>query len=215
VDAALLKTRHGSTAAPGHGKQYDRQYFDRWYRDPKSRMWTKAAVARKVRLAVGLAEYVLERPIRSVLDVGCGEGTWQPLLKELRPRARYLGVDSSPYVVRRFGKRRNIVEGSIATLGDLGLDECFDLIVCCDVMHYVPTRELRAGLRAMANLAEGPAYLEAYTSADSVEGDEAGFQPRTPRTWLRLLRNAGFEHIGPHCYVTEVVASTLVALERD
>lgn len=195
-------------------KRYDREYFDRWYRDPRSRMWTRAAIARKVRLAVSVAEYVLERPIRSVLDVGCGEGTWQPILRELRPRARYLGVDSSEYVVRRFGASRNIILGSLGTLAELGLEERFDLVVCCDVMHYVPTGQLVAGLEAMNDLAEGPAYLEAYTSEDPVEGDEAGFQRRSPRKYRRLLLRAGFVPVGPHCYVTAAIAHTLVALER-
>ena len=195
-------------------KAYDKAYFDRWYRDPGSRMWTRAAVERKVRLAVGLAEYLLERPIRSVLDVGCGEGTWQPILKQLRPAASYQGIDASPYVVRRFGKRRHIRLGSLATLDELKLRRRYDLVVCCDVMHYVKTRDLTRGLKAMAAVAEGPAYLEAYTSADAVEGDEADFQQRSPATYRALMRRAGFRAVGPHFYVTTALADGLVALEQ-
>jgi len=177
-------------------------------------MWTKTAIARKVRLALGLAEYFLERPVRSVLDVGCGEGTWRAMLRAIRPRLHYQGVDASAYVVRRFGKRRNIIQGDLASLGSLPLAARYDLIVCCDVMHYVRTPELRAGLAAMARLAEGPAYLEAYTSADAVEGDHADFQRRSPAAYRRLLAAAGFLPAGPHSYVTRPLAAGLVALER-
>ena len=60
-------------------KTYDRAYFDRWYRG--SEVGGNARLARKVALAVATAEYHLERPLRSVLDIGCGEGGWRaPLM---------------------------------------------------------------------------------------------------------------------------------------
>src|SRR5262245_50233526 len=98
---------------------------------------------RRVQLAVAASEYLLERPIRSVLDVGCGEGRWQPLLRQVRPRIRYVGVDSSAYVVSRYGKRRGLRLGRLGQLGRLGLEGRFDLIVCSDVLHYVERDELR------------------------------------------------------------------------
>src|SRR5687767_13317126 len=73
-------------------KTYDRSYFDRWYRDPARRVITPAAVARKLRMVTAIAEALLERPIRSVLDVGCGEGAARAHLRRLRPRLRYTGV---------------------------------------------------------------------------------------------------------------------------
>jgi SAM-dependent methyltransferase len=196
-------------------KRYDRAYFDRWYRDPAKRMWARADVERKVHMTLGVAEYLLDRPVRSVLDVGCGEGTWQPILKRLRPRALYLGVDSSAYVVERFGARRNIVRGSVGTLAGLGIKRMFDLVICCDVLHYVTTPELRLGLAAMADLARGPAYLEAYTSADDVAGDHGHFQRRSPAVYRRLLKGAGFQHVGPHFYMHRRLAHLLVALEKQ
>lgn len=51
-------------------KLYDRAYFDRWYRS--GGIGGAARLARKVALAVATAEYHLERPLRSVLDIGCG-----------------------------------------------------------------------------------------------------------------------------------------------
>lgn len=49
-------------------KTYDAAYFQRWYRHAD--IGGSARLARKVALAVATAEYYLERPIRSVLDVG-------------------------------------------------------------------------------------------------------------------------------------------------
>ena len=136
-------------------KAYDQAYFERWYRDPRYALFHHGMLPRRVQLAVAASEYLLERPIRSVLDVGCGEGRWRPLLKHVRPRIRYVGVDSSPYVVARYGKRRHLRLGRLGQLGQLGLEGCFDLIVCSDVLHYVERDELRRGLQAIARLLEG------------------------------------------------------------
>ena len=71
-------------------KLYDRAYFDRWYRNGE--IGGNARLARKVALAVATAEYHLERPLRSVLDIGCGEGAWRAPLLKLRPKVQYLSL---------------------------------------------------------------------------------------------------------------------------
>jgi len=195
-------------------KIYDRAYFDRWYRDPRHAPFQHGMLPRRVQLAVSAAEYLLERPIRSVLDVGCGEGRWRPLLRHVRPRARYVGVDSSEYVVQRYGKRRNIRLGRFGSLGRLGLGGPFDLVVCSDVLHYVGLDEARRGLRAIARLLGGIAFLELFTAADETEGDDEGFQRRSPTTYRRLFRDAGLIHLGLHCYAGRSLQDQLASFER-
>jgi SAM-dependent methyltransferase len=194
-------------------KQYDRAYFDRWYRDPRSRLRTAADVARKVGMVIGVAEHVLERPARTVLDVGCGEGTWQPVLRRMRPGLRYTGVDDSDYAVRRFGKSRHIRPGRLGELEHARLAERYDVIVVCDVLHYLDEPEIRRGLAFLAPRLEGVAYLEAYTSADPIDGDKTGLRRRSPAAWRRLFRRAGLWPVGMHCYVGEEMRAALTALE--
>jgi hypothetical protein len=55
-------------------KHYDQSYFHRWYRNPRTRVITPGDTKRKAQLAVGAAEYMLGRPIRTVLDSGQGRG---------------------------------------------------------------------------------------------------------------------------------------------
>ena len=195
-------------------KRYDRAYFDRWYRDPGHRVGSPRDVRRKVAMAVGIAEHLLGRAVRSVLDVGAGEGAWYPHVQALRPRARYVGVDSSEYAVRRYGRRRHLRLGSFGKLDELDLDGPWDLIVCCDMLHYVPTPELHRGLAWLARQAEGVAYLEAYTAEDEVLGDMEGWQDRPAAFYLKAFSRAGFLPIGMHCYVTEELAEMLVSLEK-
>jgi trans-aconitate methyltransferase len=195
-------------------KRYDQAYFDRWYRDPRHRVATPARVRRKLRLVLGVAEALLERPVRTVLDVGCGEATWRSHLLDERPKAEYVGVDSSEYVLRRFGRTRGIRPGTFGTLGSLALSTRFDVIVCCDVLQYIPSHELGPGLHAVASLLHGVAYLEAFTSADQLEGDKRHWHHRTPEEYRREFRDAGLTAVGMHCYVADALHGATLALER-
>lgn len=193
-------------------KTYDRRYFDHWYR--REGVQEPQRLARKVALAVSVAEHYLERPIRSVLDIGCGEGAWRAPLLKLRPKVRYLGFDSSEYAIVRHGARRNL---HLACFGDFAwLRPCApaDLLVCADVLHYLPTRELNQGLQGLAELCGGVAFLEAFTAEDEFEGDTDGFQPRTARWYRRRLQAQGFTPVGSHCWLGPALAQAPSALER-
>lgn len=195
-------------------KPYDRAYFDRWYRNPRTRIHVAEAVGRKVALAVSTTEYLLQRPLRTVLDVGCGEGAWQPILGRMRPRARYVGVDSSEFAVRRWGRRRNLKLGTFGKLAALDLGGPFDLIVCSDMLHYVPGRELAAGLAAMRTMLEGVAWIEVFTSADAITGDFRDMKRRSPAAYDRPLRRAGLVHCGLFAFVRDDFAPGVTVFER-
>lgn len=181
-------------------KSYDQAYFERWYRDPADRVSTRASLERKVRMAVGVAEFLLGRPIRTVLDVGCGEAPWFPILRRLRPRIRYTGIDSSDYVLRRFGAERNIRRGSLGQLGRMRIRGDVDLIICADVLQYVDNREIERGLRAIRRLLGGVAYIEAFATEDEMEGDRIGWRERSAAEYRRLFREAGLTQCGPYCF---------------
>jgi SAM-dependent methyltransferase len=181
-------------------KAYDRAYFDRWYRDPSDRVATADVLRRKVRLAVSVAEFLLGRPIRTVVDVGCGEASWLPVLRSLRRNVRYVGVESSAYALERFGRERNIRRGTLGTLDRLRLPRRVDLVVCADVLQYVGTREIERGLAAIQRMLTGVAYIEAFTTIDGMEGDRDGWHDRTAADYRRLFSRARLTQCGPYCF---------------
>ena len=191
---------------------YGKAYFDKWYRHPRHRVSTSSSVARKAHLAVSVAEYYLGRPIRNVLDVGCGEGQWRGYLKRIRPRIRYMGIDPSPYVLRRFGVRRNIVEGSFANLPKL--TGTFDLLVCSDTLYYVPNDEWIVGLEILVHHLAGIAFLEAYPTDDLLTGDTAGMFFRSAAFYKKVFRHAGLVACGSHCYAAPALHHRVTELER-
>ncbi|HYI08520.1 MAG TPA: class I SAM-dependent methyltransferase [Thermoanaerobaculia bacterium] len=193
-------------------KTYDKAYFDRWYHRRDTRVNTHPEVRRKVTLAVATAEYFLRRPVRTVLDVGCGEGGWLPHLRALRRNIEYTGYDSSDYAVSRFGRERNIRKATFGDLPKLKLG-VYDLVICSDVMHYVPDAELRAGIKTLAAATDGVAYLEVLTREDDIIGDLDAFL-RRPANWYRkLFTSAGFTFVAPYCWASPAFEGAVAALE--
>lgn len=165
------------------------------------------------RTIIAVAEQLLERRVRNALDVGCGEGLWRAALRIERPHLRYVGIDPSAYVVRRYGVRRGIRQGDIASLHALRIRGPFDLILCNDVLHYVATPELRAGMRALAERLRGVAYLGLFTAADDIEGDMKRYLRRPPSFYRSAFARAGLRSVGMHCWIPARLAENRAALE--
>ena len=160
-----------------------------------------------------LIDYLRDTLRLTSVKNGCGEGAWRAPLLKLRPKLQYMGFDGSEYAVQRYGRTRNL---HLARFGDFQwLRPCapVDLLVCADVMHYVPSRELRQGLPGLAELCGGVAFLETFTAEDAFHGDHQGFQSRPARWYRRQLAQAGFRAAGSHCWLGPHCADEVAALE--
>jgi SAM-dependent methyltransferase len=200
---------------PRDPDHYDRRYFDRWYRDPAHRVFTAAERARRVAVVLAASEYVLGRPVRSVLDIGAGEGHWRGPILRMRPKARYVGIDPSPYVVQRFGRRRGIQLGDIATLEADSLPGPFDVVLAVGFLNLLPTRALRASLQRITPLIGGVALLELFTDQDPVSGDVRQYQRAATSSYRRMLRACGLVGVGLHLYARQELTDNLGVLERS
>lgn len=191
-------------------KVYDQAYFDRWYRG-RGKIHERDEVRRKVALAVSVAEYFLRRPIETVLDIGAGEGAWFTHLRAIRRRVEYTGIEPSDYAIERFGKSRNLRQGSFGDIGRIRGE--FDLVICSDVMHYLSEKEIRAGMRHVARLTGGIAFIEVLTAEDNIIGDLHDLTPR-PADWYRgLFRRAGLTAAGPYCWLSPSLRDEAAELE--
>jgi SAM-dependent methyltransferase len=193
-------------------KQYDRHYFEHWYHRDETRVNSRAEVRRKVAMAVTMTEYFIGRPIRTVLDVGCGEGAWLPHLRALRPRVAYTGFDSSDYAVARFGRTRNIRKATFGDLPTLDLG-VYDLVICSDVLHYVSDDELRAGIPALARATDGMAYLEVLTREDDIFGDLTGLIRRPAALYRKRFADSEMTFVGPYCWLGPAFHNAVAEME--
>lgn len=139
------------------GDPFDKAYFDRFYRDPKTRVSDREATLRLARFIVSYLEY-LEVPITEVLDMGCGLGRWKAALLQLLPDAQYRGVEASSYCAERFGWE----QASIVDYAGPGAD----LVICQGVLQYLTQTEAEAALGNLARLSKSALYLEALTETD-------------------------------------------------
>ncbi|HKB78411.1 MAG TPA: class I SAM-dependent methyltransferase [Thermoanaerobaculia bacterium] len=193
-------------------KHFDRAYFDRWYRGRRP-VISEGTLRRSVSAAVSLTEYFLRRPLRNAIDVGCGEAPWSAHLQALRPGIRYAGFDPSDYAVEQFGASRNVRQGSFGGLGELGIRERFDLLICADVLHYLDEEEIRRGLPVAARLIRGAAFFEVMTAEDDVIGDTLGLR-RRPAQWYRdLFTAAGLTQVGPYLWIGDDLRARASPLE--
>lgn len=191
-------------------KRYDRAYFDKWYRSG-SRVTSFAEQRRKVTMVLANTEYFLRRPLRSVLDVGCGEAAWFVHLKALRSKISYIGLDPSEYAVKAFGPHRNIRLGSFSDLSSV--TGRFDLVVCSDVMHYLTDTEIRAGLPHLVKRMRGVAFLEVFTKEDRISGDFDGLHRRRARWYRDTFKSAGLTGVAPYMWVAPVIGENAAELE--
>ncbi len=192
-------------------KHYDKTYFDTWYRTRG--IGDTPRLARKVALAVATAEYHLQRPITTVLDIGCGEGAWRAPLLKLRPKAQYLGFDSSEYAIARYSRTRNIHFARFGEFAQLRPCGPADLLVCSDVLHYLTTRELDRGLPGLVDLCGGVAFLETFARDDEAEGDEQDFQSRPARFYRQRFETLGLRALGSHCWLSPALGAGATTLE--
>jgi len=89
-----------------------------------------------------ITDATLERigsDVRTVLDLGCGDGTYTAEIARARPGLRVVGVDAAEEAIKEAKKRYPDVEFHIANALDLSTfpDEGFDLAIARGVLHHL------------------------------------------------------------------------------
>jgi SAM-dependent methyltransferase len=125
------------------------------------------------------------RPVRRVLDLGCGDGILLAAVLEAHPQASGVGVDFSPLMLEQarerlapFGARARAIEA------DLGgpdwrakVEGPFDAVVSGFAIHHLPDERKRRLYREVFDLlGEGGAFLNAEHVASSTARVEQMFE---------------------------------------
>lgn len=139
-------------------ERFDAGFYRRFYLDPKTRVVTRAEMARRADLVAAFARHG-EFPVKRILDVGCGLGLMRAALERHFPKASYTGLEVSEYLCRKYGWE----QGSAATFSS---PHPFDLVICYDVLQYLSTREAAAALRNLGRLCRGVLHFGVLTTED-------------------------------------------------
>ena len=189
--------------------QFDAAYFKRFYFDCATRVVTRKEMRARAELIAAILRQT-QHPIRSILDAGCGIGMLKPAFTQVLKRARYVGLEASEYLCRRFGW----TQGSIV---DFKPAAPFDLVVCYDVLQYLDDR---AAVRAMANLGR-LSRVALYFSALTIEDWRRNCdRSRTdsavnmrPAAWYRARLQKNFYYLGFGVWIRKTRPTVRWALE--
>jgi SAM-dependent methyltransferase len=188
---------------------FDEAYFRRYYGDAATRVADAGDARRLAGLIAGVTGYHGVR-VRRILDAGCGIGLLRAPLLGHYPGASYEGLEVSPFLCARFGWH----EGSLATFRS---PRRFDLVVCHDVLQYLPDALAARAIANLARLSQGALYFSALTRRD---WHHAADQSRTdrqvhlrPAEWYRSRLRRRFRHLGSGVYVARPLDPIVWELE--
>ena len=206
------RRQRGRGRATPKGERFDKAYYDRFYRDPSTRVHTLVDIETLGRFVFGYLR-VMGIEVRRMADLGCGLGHWRDVAAVHQPKARYVGVEISEYVCDELGW----THGSVVDFSDR---HDFDLVVCQGVLQYLTHRECAAAVANLGELCRGALYLEALTKRDWEQNCDRtrtdagdGVHLRTGAWYRRHLAAAGFIAAGGGLFVKKDSPAVLYELE--
>jgi SAM-dependent methyltransferase len=189
--------------------RFDREYYQRYYENPGTRVGSSDDSKRLARLLSGYLGY-LQQPVRNVLDLGAGLGQMRAALEPEFPGSSYVGVERSEYACEQYGLR----QGSVVDFKARGR---FDLVICKGVLQYLDSGEADRALENLAELCRGCLYLEALTREDWKDAADRrvtdGDVYLRPASFYRKRLSKHFKNAGAGVFVHERSPVVLYALE--
>jgi len=189
---------------------FDARFYRRYYVDPRTRVASRADAVRLGRFVCAYTSY-LGFTVKRVLDAGCGLGQLRGPVRESFPRARYVGLETSDYLCRRYGWVRE-------SIADYAPESPFDLVFCHDVLQYLADREAVCALVNLSRLCRGALYFSVLTAedwrrnADRARTD-SGVRLR-PAAWYKARLARHFRPLGGGLLVRRGYQPLLWELER-
>jgi SAM-dependent methyltransferase len=190
--------------------KFDAGFYERYYRDPETRVASREDALKLGRFICAFTSY-LGFSVRRVLDAGCGLGHMRKAVREYFPRARYVGLDPSEFLARRHGWVRTSIAEYVPR-------SPFDLVICHDMLQYLPDREAARALSNLSRLCQGAMYFSVLTvedwrrNADRGRSDSGVFL--RPAAWYRSRLARHFRPLGTGMLARRGFKPLLWELER-
>jgi SAM-dependent methyltransferase len=167
-------------------------------------------MATRARAIAALVAY-LDLPATRILDAGCGLGWMRKPLLRAFPKATYVGLEVSEHLCQRFGW----INRSLADFRPRGR---FDLVICHDVLQYLPQTEARRAMANLVRVCKGVLYFHVPTKQDwqrnadlSVSDPDIHLRDGE---WYRRQLARGFHALGFGIYVKHDVPFAQWELEQ-
>ena len=188
---------------------FDRAYYQRYYFNPRTAVASRIEMRARARLIAAFAVHA-GLPLRRILDAGCGTGLLRAPLTRALPRAHYVALESSEYLCERYGFLHGRIEEYRARTP-------FDLVICYDVLQYLPAAAAQRALANLGRLCRGLLYFTALTRYDYEQNcdqarTDADVHLRSAR-WYRSRLTRQFREAGLGFWLRRGAPLTLWELE--
>lgn len=201
----------GTVHARAPANNFSAAYFRKFYLNAATRVVTAAEMRTRAAL-IASALRQCQIPLRSILDAGCGIGLLQKPFKEFVPGARYVGLEASEYLCSRFG-------WTFGSIVDFAARKPYDLVICYDVLQYLPDTEASRAVANLGRLSGAALYVSALTREDWRENCD---RSRTDRAvhlrtgaWYRRRLSKWFRYVGFGIWIRKNVSPILWEMERS
>ena len=189
--------------------RFDKAYYDRYYRNPSTRVSSPQEVQRQADFIAAYLRYV-EVPVTGILDIGCGLGRLLTRLGTAFPEARTHGVESSTYLCAEYGWEGGQLPGYTA-----GRE--YDLVVCYDVLSYLEDADAAEAIKTLGRLTRRALFFGALTVEDRNLCDpvrtDTDVYLRSNR-WYRRRLGRHFEPVGGGLWLNKPVRAFIWTLDR-
>ena len=181
--------------------RFDAGYYRRYYEDSATAVVNRTQQRNEVRFVLSFCRLV-GLGIARFADVGAGTGWWARELARQYPGCRRIETyDASPDACRLYGHRLRSAEDVAGHPADL--------VVCRDVLRYLPDARARRAIRALERKCRGVLYLHVVSREDEIDeeaSDMSGWF--RPVRWYRdALADAGFTDAGMGLFVSRRLES--------
>jgi hypothetical protein len=176
--------------------EFNAEYYRRYYENRSTTVVTPAERRAEVRFVLAFCAHI-GVDIRRFADVGAGTGWWAREFTRQYPRCRHIETyDPSADAARLYGHRKVPIE----KLGGRPAD----LVVCRDVLRYIPDAAARKAIGRLAAKCRGVLYLHVITREDEVDEEASDMTGhfRAARWYLKRLEAAGFRNAGMGLFVS-------------
>lgn len=126
-------------------------------------------------------------PLHSVIDVGCGEGTWLAVFQEFGVRDIF-GIDGDHIERSSLRVPPDCFQATDLAHGEVLLDRTFDLAVSLEVAEHLPVESASAFIRSLTRLA--PVIL--FSAAVPFQGGVNHFNEQWPEYWAARFAKHDF-----------------------